>query len=193
MEASPEILEPADSDVLLRRAERIGTTLERHMTVTWIRRAIVRDLDALAAQLAAYPDDTDLWSPVPGVSNVGGTLALHLAGNLRHLIGVQLGSSAYVRDRDREFSARNVSRAEITSEIAAAREEVDQSLRALGESELERDFPLAIGGAQLSTGQVLVHLSAHLAYHLGQIDYHRRVVTGAGSIPGMQSAPALAD
>lgn len=163
------------------------------MTITWIRRTIVRDLDALAAQVAAYPNDGDLWATIPGITNVGGTLALHLAGNLRHLIGVQLGSSTYVRDRDREFSARSVPRDEIASEISAAREEVDRSLRALDEAALEREFPAAIGGAQLSTGQVLVHLAAHLAYHLGQVDYHRRMVTGAGSIPGMQSAPALAD
>ena len=28
------------------------------------------------------------------------------------------------------------------------------------------------------TGEYLVHLSVHFAYHLGQLDYHRRVVTG---------------
>jgi len=161
------------------------------MTVDWIRRAVVRDLDSLAAQVTAYPTDADLWRPLAGVVNTGGTLALHLVGNMRHFVGMHLGGTAYVRDRDHEFAAREVPRSEIAAEIAAARVEVDQALRALTESDLVREFPQAVGGATLSTGQLLVHLATHFAYHLGQLDYHRRLVTGAESLPGMQSTPAL--
>jgi len=161
------------------------------MTVDWIRRALVRDLDSLAVQVTAYPDEAALWRPVTGLTNTGGTLALHLAGNLRHFIGMHLGGTSYERDRDREFAARNVSRAEIVATITAARDEVDTALRRLAEPDLGREFPQAVGGATLTTGQLLVHLATHFAYHLGQLDYHRRAVTGAGSLPGMQSASAL--
>jgi len=161
------------------------------MTADWIRRALVRDLDGLAAQIAAYPNDAAVWQPVAGLTNTGGTLALHLAGNLRHFIGTHLGGTSYVRDREREFAARTVPRKEIAAEIAAARDEVDQALRRVTESDLGREFPLAVGGAKLTTGQLLVHLATHFAYHLGQLDYHRRAVTGAGSLPGMQSASVL--
>jgi hypothetical protein len=45
----------------------------------------------------------------------------------------------------------------------------------------------------VSTGLFLTHLVAHLAYHLGQIDYHRRLVTGQTDGVGAVSIPALLD
>lgn len=163
------------------------------MTLDGIRRVLLRDLASLAAQLAAYPDDASLWREAPGISNPGGTLALHLAGNLRHFVGAQLGGTAYVRDREAEFARRTRSRADLVAEVAAARADVEDTLRRLAPDDLARAFPIPIGGATLATEQVLVHLAGHLAYHLGQLDYHRRLVTGGGSVPGMQSPSALAD
>jgi hypothetical protein len=43
------------------------------------------------------------------------------------------------------------------------------------------DYPETIAGTTVTTGDYLVHLTTHFAYHLGQIDYHRRVVTGQGT------------
>jgi len=34
----------------------------------------------------------------------------------------------------------------------------------------------------LPTQQMLIHLEGHLSYHLGQIDYLRRLLTGDGAI-----------
>ncbi len=161
-------------------------------TVTWLRRVVRRDLTTLAAQLEAYPDERDLWRAVPGIANPGGALVLHLAGNVRHFIGAQLGGTGYVRDRDAEFSRRDVSRAELRDLVAAARAEVDTTLARLDDGALDRPYPLAVGGVSLSAGQFLIHLATHLAYHLGQLDYHRRVVTGGGSVAGMQATSALA-
>jgi uncharacterized damage-inducible protein DinB len=117
---------------------------------------------------------------------------LHLAGNVRHFIGAQLGGTGYVRDRDGEFSRRDVTRAELRDIVTTARAEVDATLARLGDSALDRPYPLTVGGAALSTGQFLVHLATHLAYHLGQLDYHRRAATGGGSVAGMQATAALA-
>lgn len=161
-------------------------------TVTWLRRVVRRDLATLAAQLDAYADERDLWRPVPGIANTGGTLVLHLAGNIRHFVGAQLGGTRYVRDRDGEFNRRNVPQAELRDTVAAARAEADRTLAALDENALGRPYPLAVGGVTLSTGQLLIHLATHLAYHLGQLDYHRRVATGGGSVAGMQATSALA-
>ena len=130
---------------------------------------------------------------MPGRPNAGGTLALHLVGNLRHFVGARLGGTPYVRDREREFAARDVPRSEIAAEIATARDDVDRALRSVADTRLAQEFPEAVGGARLVTGQLLAHLIAHFAYHLGQIDYHRRVATGGGSLPGMESARALLD
>ena len=135
-----------------------------------------RDLRALGREVEAYPDERDLWAQVPGVSNVAGTLVLHMAGNLQYYIGAVLGGSGYVRDRPAEFARRDVARSELLREIDAARTTV---ARALGSAvDVDRNFPEPIAGRRVLTGDYLIHLATHFAYHLGQLDYHRRIVTG---------------
>lgn len=146
-----------------------------------IRSILERDLSALRREVEAYPNERDLWREVPGLPNVGGTLALHLAGNVQHYLGAQLGGTRYVRDRPAEFARRNVPRSELLDEIEAARRAIRASLDNLPESRLSADFPEAIAGSKLATGEYLVHLATHFAYHLGQLDYHRRMVTGSNA------------
>jgi uncharacterized damage-inducible protein DinB len=134
-----------------------------------------RDLRALAREVDAYPDERDLWAHVPGVSNVAGTLVLHLAGNLQHYIGAVLGGSGYVRDRPAEFARRDVPRSALLREIEAARTAVSRALG--GAVDIDREFPESIAGKKVRTGDYLIHLATHFAYHLGQLDYHRRIVT----------------
>jgi hypothetical protein len=162
-------------------------------TITWVRRTMGRDFGTLAAQLDAYPDDQSLWKVVPGIVNPGGTLALHLVGNLRHYIGAQLGSTGYERDRDGEFTKRSASRKELRDLVAVARQEVDRTLAQLDPAVLDTPYPLAVAGVTLTTGQFLVHLAGHFGYHLGQLDYHRRIVARGSVVQGMQSPAALAD
>jgi hypothetical protein len=126
----------------------------------------------------AYPDDRGVWQEVPGISNVAGTLVLHLAGNLQHYIGTRLGQTGYVRDRAAEFARRDVPRSELLREIEAARVAVKSTLSGRAEPDIAAEYPEAVGGARVATGDYLIHLATHFAYHLGQIDYHRRVVTG---------------
>jgi hypothetical protein len=140
-----------------------------------------RDLSALRREVEAYADERDLWRPVPGLTNSAGTLVLHLAGNLQHYLGARLGGTGYVRDRPAEFARRDVPRSELLREIDAARAAVKAGLVGLTESRLRAEFPEAIGDSRIETGEYLVHLTVHFAYHLGQVDYHRRVVTGDAS------------
>lgn len=137
-----------------------------------------RDLQTLRREVEAYPDDRSLWQSVPGISNPAGTLALHLTGNLQHFFGAKLGGSGYLRDRPAEFARRDVPRAELLREIEAARSAVRTGLADLSHEQLAADFPETIAGVRVTTGDYLIHLTAHFAYHLGQLDYHRRVVTG---------------
>lgn len=148
------------------------------MIQTTIRTILTRELYALRRGVEAYPDDASLWRPVPGIANVGGTLVLHLCGNLQHFIGGVLGGSGYRRDRDAEFNRRGVSRAELIDEIDAAIESVARGLDATNDAALGSRFPEKVGGRDVMTVDMLVHSAAHLAYHLGQFDYHRRIVTG---------------
>jgi len=137
-----------------------------------------RDLAGLRREIEAYADEADLWSLVPGLPNSAGTLALHLAGNIQHFIGRYFAGTGYVRDRPAEFSRRNVPRAELLREIDAAREAVRSGLFHPSPALLSKDYPESVAGMAVETGEYLVHLATHLAYHLGQIDYHRRVITG---------------
>jgi hypothetical protein len=137
-----------------------------------------RDLRALRREVEAYEDEPDLWRTVPGIANVAGTLVLHLTGNLQHYLGALWGGTGYRRDRPAEFSRRDVTRAELLRQIEATRAAVKGAQARLSQAELTADFPEAVGGARIATLDYLIHLSTHFAYHLGQIDYHRRVVTG---------------
>ena len=148
---------------------------------------MLRELRALQRELELFPDDAAIWALPEGVSNSTGTLVLHLSGNLRHFIGARLGHSGYVRDRKWEFEARGLSRAVLIGEVGEAAAVVQSVLPTLTAADLAATFPEAVGNQHMETGDFLLHLSVHLGYHLGQVDYHRRVVTrsatGAGAVP----------
>ena len=153
------------------------------MLATMIAGVLTRDLKALRRELEGYADERGLWALPKGVSNSAGTLAMHLAGNLRAFIGAQLGGTGYVRDRDAEFNRRDVPRSELLAQLGEALAAVQQTMPKLSDVDLAKPFPIPIGGATVTTGDFLIHLATHLTYHLGQIDYHRRIVTGeAGAI-----------
>jgi uncharacterized damage-inducible protein DinB len=137
-----------------------------------------RDLLTLRREVEAYSDERDLWREIPGVVNVAGTLVLHLTGNLQHYFGNRLADTGYVRDRPAEFARRNVPREELLREIDAARRAVKAASAVVSSSQLAADFPELIADHRIRTDDYLVHLAAHFAYHLGQLDYHRRVITG---------------
>jgi uncharacterized damage-inducible protein DinB len=143
-----------------------------------VQTLILRELRAVRREIEAYPDDASVWRPVPGLPNTGGTLALHLAGNLQHFFGAILGRDGYKRDREAEFSRRDVSRTELLAGIDAAMASVDRAMQNLTDDALTATYPEPIASKKFSTGVWLLHLVSHLGYHLGQIDYHRRAVTG---------------
>ena len=137
-----------------------------------------RDLRALRREIEAYPDERDLWTEVPGLPNVGGTLALHLAGNLQHYVGARLGGTDYIRDRPAEFARRDVPRSELVLEIEAARAAVELALSASAGVDADAEFPEPIAGKRIKTGEY--RCTSRLTLHItwDSVDYHRRVVTG---------------
>jgi hypothetical protein len=151
------------------------------MLVSTVAAIVDRELRTVRRELEAYPDERLIWQPVPGLPNTAGTLALHLAGNLQHYVGAAWGGTGYVRDRDAEFARRDVPRAELIAEIERARAAVAAGLGAVGAEELGAEFRELVGGCRVRAGDFLVHTAVHLAYHLGQVDSHRRVVTGNGA------------
>jgi Protein of unknown function (DUF1572) len=158
------------------------------MDLTLLARLFARDLGSLRAEVMAYPDDTSMWVLPEGAPNSGGTLVLHLCGNLRHFIGAGLGNSGYVRDREAEFNTRGKSRAELAALVHITAAEVALALQHCDPARL--DDTMAVGPSTLSVRAGLLHLAVHLGYHLGQLDYHRRIVTGdASSVGALPIAP----
>ena len=136
-----------------------------------------RDLTRLHQEIEAYPDEASLWQVAPGISNSAGNLVLHLVGNLSTYLGATLGQTGYVRDRDAEFSLKNVPKSALLSQVEAVQNVVDQVLQSLPADQLERPYPGDVLGYPMTTAHFLLHLHGHLNYHLGQIDYHRRLLT----------------
>ena len=161
------------------------------MNLQTLEAILLRDLAAVRRSVEAYPDEASLWATRPGLPNVGGTLALHLAGNLQHYLGAVLGQSGYRRDRDAEFARRDVPRAELLTELEAARTAIGRGMAAAGKSDLSALYPEPIAGRRVAVEAFLLHLATHLAYHLGQLDYHRRAVTGDRTSVGALAAAEL--
>ena len=159
--------------------------------IDFIAHNIERELDGLRRQLQAYPNENRIWEILPGIKNSTGTLALHLCGNLRHYIGAIIGKSGYIRDREAEFSKRDVPRSELLDEIDKTVQDVNSALANLKEADLDNVYPIKISGLHVETGDWILHLVSHLAYHLGQIDYHRRIVTGDSNVVNMLAVKEL--
>lgn len=155
-----------------------------------LRTLFRRDLEGVRTQLESYPDDSAPWAHVAGCPNPGGTLVLHVVGNLRHFVGAGIGGSGYVRERDAEFATRGLPRRELLALIDSAIREVDDALAGLDAGALERPATLPTG-AEVTTTQWLLHLLTHLTFHLGQLDYHRRAATGDATSAGPLSLRAL--
>ena len=135
-----------------------------------------RDLSKLKEEINLYSDESDLWKTDGTITNSAGNLTLHLAGNLRHFFGAVLGETGYVRDRDKEFSDGGVSRADLLAEIDRTAADVRATLEKLTEEDLANVYPIEVFGHPMTTGYFLVHLTTHFNYHLGQLNYHRRLL-----------------
>lgn len=150
-----------------------------HDLLEYLHRTIPRDLQTFQREIELFPSDESVWQTVPGVANPAGTLALHVCGNLRHYVGAILGGSGYVRDRDAEFRLRGVPRRELIENLAGAREAVARTLQTLSPETLQAVYPEPMGDVTLRTDWFLLHLGTHLAFHLGQAGYLRRMITGS--------------
>jgi uncharacterized damage-inducible protein DinB len=138
-----------------------------------------RDLDKLRDEINLFSDEADLWKLADGVTNSAGNLCQHLTGNLQHFFGAVLGGTEYVRDRDAEFSSRDKTRAMLLSEIDAAEVSVRETLAKLSDEDLSKPYPIEVFGHPMTTAFFLTHLTTHFNYHLGQINYHRRLLAKA--------------
>ena len=138
-----------------------------------------KDLDKLKEEISLYPKDEQLWLIKEGINNSGGNLCLHLTGNLQHFIGAVLGDSGYVRNRDAEFRVKNIPRSKLLEDIDITRSVVTDTLEQLSKNDLQKDYILPVLDEKTNTSYFLIYLLSHLNYHIGQINYHRRIVAGS--------------
>jgi uncharacterized damage-inducible protein DinB len=135
-----------------------------------------RDLKVLYKEIEAYKNEAQLWQTAEGINNSGGNLALHLVGNLKTYIGKNLGKLPYIRDRDAEFSSKNIPRKIVLAYIEESLDIVTKTLESLPENTLSAIYPENVLSYEMTTQYFLIHLHGHLTYHLGQINYHRRIL-----------------
>jgi hypothetical protein len=136
-----------------------------------------RDLNKLKDEISLYKDETSLWIVKKEISNSAGNLCLHLIGNLNHFVGAELGQTGYIRNRENEFAAKNTSAKVLINYIENTIEIVKHTLENLSEEDLKKDFPQQKVGKVVKTDFMLLHLITHFNYHLGQINYHRRLLS----------------
>jgi uncharacterized damage-inducible protein DinB len=146
------------------------------MLIETLKKLFNRDLNKLKSEIELYKDENKIWYIEKGIANSAGNLCLHLVGNLNHFIGAEIGKTGYVRVRELEFSLKDIPKIELISKVEETIKVVDSSLDKLRGEDLEEEYPLLVFDKKTSTEYLLVHLSSHLTYHLGQINYHRRLL-----------------
>ena len=146
------------------------------MLTDTLKTILSRDLLKLKAEIELYKDEKNIWLIDKGIANSAGNLCLHLIGNLNTYIGKEIGKTSYVRNRDLEFSLKDVARTELVNNIDATVIVIQNALSKMKEDELDKEYPLLVFDKKTSTEYFLVHLVAHFSYHLGQVNYHRRLL-----------------
>jgi len=137
---------------------------------------ITRDLQKLKTEIESYKSESNVWRIEKSIANSAGNLCLHLVGNLNAYIGATLGQTGYVRDRDSEFSLKDIPRKELIEKIESTIAVINRVLPTLSHEMLQNEYPLLVLKEKTSTEYFLVHLASHLGYHLGQVNYHRRLI-----------------
>ena len=135
-----------------------------------------RDLRKLVEEVDLFKNEANLWRTQGTVRNSAGNLVLHLIGGLNHLIGATLANTGYVRDRDQEFIRKGVAREELIAHLEALITMTKQTLNGFTLEDMEAEYPIFFDQPGTSVQYVMVQLLAHLNYHLGQINYLRRLL-----------------
>lgn len=146
------------------------------MILQTLKTIFKRDLNRLKQEIELYQNESQIWTVQKGITNSAGNLCLHVVGNLNTYIGATFGNTNYARNRELEFSLKDIPKMELIRKIEETSIVVDRSLDKLTEKELLMEFPLLVFETTTSTEFMLIHLTTHLTYHLGQINYHRRLL-----------------
>lgn len=146
------------------------------MVVNILKTLFNRDLTKLKSEIELYENENKIWFVEKGITNSAGNLTLHLIGNLNTYIGAEIGKTNYIRNRALEFSQKDFPKKELIKSIEETIIMIENALDKVTEEDLKKEYPVLVFDKKTSTEYLLIHLSTHLAYHLGQINYHRRMI-----------------
>jgi len=146
------------------------------MLVQELRKVFIKDLEKLKEEIGLYRSEQSIWKIEKQIANSAGNLCLHLVGNLNTYFGAVIGKTGYIRNREQEFSLKNVPRKELVSMVENTITMLDKVMKSMNDDELKEEYPLLVLKEKTTSGYFLFHLSSHLGYHLGQINYHRRLI-----------------
>lgn len=146
------------------------------MLIPEIQKVFAKDLQKLKEEISLYKNEATIWQVEKGIANSAGNLCLHLVGNLNHFIGATLGNTGYVRNRDAEFASKNIPQHQLIKMVEDTISMIETVLPSIKEEQLAGEYPLIVFKDKMTTSYFLVHLVGHLGYHLGQVNYHRRLL-----------------
>ncbi|GHN02711.1 hypothetical protein WSM22_42000 [Cytophagales bacterium WSM2-2] len=135
-----------------------------------------RDIRKLIAEINSFEKEKDLWRTHGTIKNSSGNLALHIAGGLNYLIGTKLANTGYVRNRDLEFTTKDVERRILVAQLEELIPMISMTLNSFSLEQMESEYPIPFDDAKRSKSYVLLQLALHLNYHLGQVNYLRRAL-----------------
>jgi len=121
--------------------------------------------------------EEQIWMRPNEASNSIGNIILHLCGNIRQYAISALGDQTDVRERDKEFSAREgYTKLQLLTKLTETLSEAIAIMRSVDDVKLLKLYPAQ--GFTYSGVGIIVHVTEHYSYHAGQIIFWTKQLTG---------------
>lgn len=136
-----------------------------------------REIERLKTEITAFEADELLWKQPDAQIPAAGNTCLFIAGTLQHFIGNMIGDSGYIRNKEAEMKARNLSRERLIEEVDNTKRVVVDTLEQVTKADLQKVFPTKEFEEDVTTEYYLIHLLKNLSFHIGQIAILRSLVS----------------
>jgi len=146
------------------------------MTTKELARLYKRDIERFITEIELFNDENNLLKTKGSAKNSSGNLTLHIIGGLSFHIGVTLANLDFVRNRNQEFIRKGVPRESMTAQLSNLIPLIVDTITSMPDRQLNELHPNLYDGQNETIGYVLTQILLHLNYHLGQINYLRRML-----------------
>jgi len=111
------------------------------MITTFLIDLYSRELEQLKTEILAVEADELLWKQSDSQTPAVGNTCLFIAGTLQHFIGNMIGDTGYIRNKEAEMKARNLSCERLIEEIENTKRIVVDTLEQVTKVDLQKIFP----------------------------------------------------